>query len=291
MKQRHRRQRGRLQPARHDDGDQIRRGHRRDGANEVDVEQRLAHRALVGHYALGLAAGTRGKQNQRRVFGRQGWRLRRRATSGNQRCPRGIALISFAIDNDGAAIECCQVVVDMGKAVGVADQHARIDVAQAAQQFFAQTKAVQWCRHRTNQRGSGKRHRPFRTVAHGNGNAVAGLNTVVGLHASGQRISGGKKLPISPALAFVDHELVGAVDASGVEQRWQRGKSIAIGRQGLAVDLDGGQLKWRAGGGQLRAALRSQRHQFGFAGSGSFVGGRGRVSSGVHGNQNPFSRA
>ena len=130
VKQRHGRQRGGLQIARHDGLDHLRRSHGRDGTDVIDVEKRLADSTLVGQHTLGVAAGSGSEQNQGCVFRDQcGWRYCRSTWSDHLQ-PGRIALPGFAVHHHNAALQRGQVVLHMGKTLGVADQPARLDVAQ-----------------------------------------------------------------------------------------------------------------------------------------------------------------
>ena len=130
VKQRHCRQRGGLQIARHDGLDHLRRSHCREGTDVIDVEKRLADSTLVGQHALGLAAGPGGEQNQGCIFRGQRGRRHCRSAGGDQLQPGGIALPGLAVHHSNAALQRGQVVLHMGKTLRVANQPTGLDVAQ-----------------------------------------------------------------------------------------------------------------------------------------------------------------
>ena len=142
VKQRHGRERGRGQAARHHGRDDVGRGHGRHGANEVNIEQRLAQRPVAGQNTLGLAAGARGKQNQRRVAGVERGRRKWRGTSGDGVLPCAAGLPLRIIDTQAGQLQGGQVVLHMGQAVVVGDQQARLQRLQTEKQLLSQAKAV-----------------------------------------------------------------------------------------------------------------------------------------------------
>ena len=287
VEQRHGGERGGLQTAGHDGGHQVGRGHASDGADVVDVVHRLADRALARQHPLGLAAGARGEEDQGVVFGGQRWRMHGGRTWRDQGRPARMALGWRAIDHRCQAGQGVQFRLHIRHPLGVANEPARLQVAQTGHQFLAQAKAVQRRRHSADQDRSGKGHRPFGPVAHGDRNPVAGLDLVIGLQATGQGINRLVKTVVGPAVVLVHHEFARPVSPTSLDPGGQRAECMAVDGHALTVDGLINGLERGAGRGQLCATARGQRQQFGRR---CRAGGLWGGCSGGHGFRTPSNK-